>query len=117
MRKRNIEKVADTIFWYTLYLLPILAYLIALRSGNNMQIANTVDFYSFMEGCDLLTSGVISDALFEVLGDGEYGFIFCSGLLAYVAWFIDVSIFHLFADFLLFIPRMAHKWFESFGGS
>lgn len=124
MRKRNCDNLFDNIFWYTLYLLPVIVFI-----GNYFSIyhdtGSTPDtmtvILSLFGGFDgELSSNLIMDSFVDVFyyfydpsarSVGSYIEFFT---LLCMAHFILVYIFHLFVDFLLFIPRLAHKWMNSF---
>lgn len=107
MRKKTIYRVADTIFWYLLYFLPILCYFILLAIG---QVSTLGQVFSVL-GLNVVTDGTIYTSLNSIFGTGGILPLFTeTGLLQFFTYFISVYIAHLFVDFLLFIPRIAHKW-------
>lgn len=114
MRKRSIVCFFDALLWYGLILLPLLCYFAICLSDKS----NIPSFLSFMQdsiGLDLsrtliyeqLSSLLGSSGILDLFGDTESIFVF-------LAWFVSVEISHLFVDFLLFIPRLSHKFFEKF---
>lgn len=109
MRKKTINRVADTIFWYLLYFMPVLAYLIliAVQPGS----ITTLDGVFDILGLNVFTTGTIYTSLDGIFGvNGILPLFTQTGLLQFFTYFISVYIAHLFVDFLLFIPRIAHKW-------
>ena len=117
MRKRNIVKVADTIFWYALYFLPVLFGLITLLNGSDsfwasMQERSLFDimdrfFVEFGMGFTVIYESLSS--LSNVISVDWAG---NECILYFFSWFVSMYILHLFVDFILFIPRIAHKWMK-----
>lgn len=108
MRKRSISHIADTVFWYILYLLPVFMYLInALRH-------DTIDFKSFITstlGFAFEASNPIFMALYDLFSSSGVLPLFSSDGAIYLAtWFCSMLLVHLLVDFVLFIPRLCHKW-------
>lgn len=116
MRKRTVNHIADTVFWYALYFLPVIAfflYLIAEPSSSTV----AVDFEAFFEGIGLgiVTDNVIITTLKDIFGQSGLVPIFSTNTPFIIfTWFIGVYIMHLCVDFVLFIPRIAHKWLKKF---
>lgn len=113
MRKKTINRVADTIFWYLLYFLPILGFLILLAIRPDV-IPTFSDVFNML-GLNVVTSGTIYTSLDSVFGtSGILPLFIETGLLQFFTYFISVFIAHLFVDFMLFIPRLTHKWMNKF---
>lgn len=130
MRKRNVEHTCKTLFWWFIYLLPLLLFVVATFKylgsevwwswfldvdGDFTSVPFMIDFL------DLMTyfigeGNVIHSALIDVCSfmairvNNHYSY----ALLLYLSYFISMFIVHLFVDFLLFIPRLAHKWMSAF---
>ena len=51
------------------------------------------------------------EEVFGTLGFGVNSFI-CRFVIIYFTWFIQASFIHLLVDFLVFIPRLLHKFLE-----
>lgn len=117
MRKRNIACLADTIFWYLIYLLPIIAYLLCLSNEGFFGFTDTVNFSEFLlTFTDLNLSNPVADFIYKIFG-AEQGLIPIfndSDVLVIFTWFIYVYLLHLMVDFILFIPRLCHKWMKAF---
>lgn len=114
MRKRNIKCLFDNIFWYLLYLLPVIAYLLSVfRDGSS-----SASFLSFFENFGVPVLGdVVSNALNGIFASG--GVLPLNGAnvaIPVLSWFVSLMIIHLAIDFLLFIPRLAHKFMNKIGG-
>lgn len=133
MRKRNCKNLFDNIMWYTIYMLPII--LTIVMSNGVLQGMTFVDWQYIFDNTavtdygfitlfrDVLQSfGIFDNPIYETLVEtfGPYsniplvGDYFGYPLFGYMAYFVTVYIFHLMVDFLLFIPRLAHKWLNSF---
>lgn len=112
MRKRTISFVADKILWSLLYFLPIVIYLVCCyRTGLAVPLSTMFESV----GLGIITDNVIFTSLSSIFGVGGLFPLFSSpDILIFFTWFIGVYIAHLFVDFLLFIPRLAHKWLRYF---
>lgn len=110
MRKRNVAYLLDKIFWYVVYMLPLLIWLIILiRNGFDTTYTLSMVFETL--GLGIVTDNVILTSLMSIVGVGGVFPIFASNeILIFFTWFIGTLITHLFVDFILFIPRLAHKW-------
>lgn len=116
MRKRTISNLADTIFWYLVYLLPVIGYLFYLiaepSSGTIL-----VSFESFFTniGLGLVSDNVVVSTLKDIFGTGGVLPLFTTDTPFIIfGWFVCTFITHLAVDSLLFIPRLAHKWMNKF---
>lgn len=116
MRKRTISNLADTFFWYLVYLLPVIGYLLYLiaepASGTSL-----VTFDSFFSniGLGLVSDNVVVSTLKDIFGTGGILPLFTTDTPFIIfGWFVCTFITHLAVDFLLFIPRLAHKWLNNF---
>ena len=160
MRKRNVTHVADTIFWWIIYTLPVIfvigvtiAYIVACGNITGFDWSGTIDWYpeDLHAGATTSGNGVFSgyfifdawyDAIFDgstvafhaaemffdaifhiydtpiyeaftsvwdmILPDsaGHFSYFICGSM----TWFISAHIIHIFVDFIVFIPRLCHKW-------
>lgn len=116
MRKRTINNLADTIFWYLIYMLPVVGYLLYLiaepSSGTTL-----VSFSSFFTnvGIGFVSDNIVVNTLKDIFGVGGVLSLFATDTPFIIfGWFVCTYITHLAVDFLLFIPRLAHKWMNSF---
>lgn len=109
MRKKTIDFLFDNIFWYVLYALPLLLYLV--YSFNNVPI-DISQFFTTI-GFNLTTNNIIFDTLNSIFGvNGVLPLISDTNILLIFGWFITIHLFHLLVDFILFFPRLCHKYFE-----
>lgn len=119
MRKRTIKTVADTIFWYALYFLPVLAYLlfmISTKDGTNGWMDYIPFQQFFVNFVDIEPFNPVGDALYYIFDASEGIIPVFNDLSVYFifSWFVYVYLIHLMVDFILFIPRLAHNWMNKF---
>ena len=116
MRKRTISHLADTIFWYLLYFFPVVAYLFFILSepSSGTAIISLSSFFNDL-GITFFTDNIILSVLNDLFGaTGVLPLFNDSTALYFFAWFACVMLVHLAIDFILFIPRLAHKWLNVF---
>lgn len=131
MRKKTIRNVADTVFWYSLYMLPLIIVFVSMFQilGNEVYLTeyfaisgNETDliFNVFAYSCEPLREWFSSIGMFDRIMDFYIDIGLASGtslywfVIWYVFYFVIVYIIHVCIDFLLFIPRLAHKWMNAF---
>lgn len=131
MRKRTCNNLFDNILWYSIYLLPIIMTLVIIGGGFQG------DWYAAWQDVDgdfssfpfyVVFSSVL-DVSFEVIGfsaicqslesifstEGLLPFFVANSVVfRYFSYLVGVYLIHLFIDFILFIPRLAHKWLNAF---
>lgn len=113
MRKKTINHLADTIFWYLLYFLPVITYLLYLV-GAPTELLSIQGFYDHI-GLNFVADNILVSSLTDLFGaSGILPFFSTSTPIIIFSWFIGVYITHLAVDFLLFIPRLCHKWLKTF---
>lgn len=137
MRKRTIRNIADHLFWFLVAILPLILYVIdGFRNGAIAKTMGAIqapesmfnDWFTLITGYfgelstdfgDFMSSfinenGIIYTSLNGLFGVGGALPLFGSNiaLLAYMTWFCTVEIVHLAVDFIVFIPRLCHKWQE-----
>lgn len=111
MRKRTIKCLADTIFWYALYFLPIIVLLITCIHNPITSVSNVINTL----GLNVLQDSVVFTSLSSIFGTGGVLPFFQSpDILIFFTYYICVYILHLLVDFVIFIPRIAHKWLNHF---
>ena len=114
MRKRNISFLLDNAMWYLLYLLPVV--MLVVLTIVLKQATTFADVFGLV-GLNITTDSIVYTTLLSIFGSGGVLPFFAStDLIIYCTYFIDVLILHLLVDFVLFIPRLAHKWMSKFGG-
>lgn len=115
MRKKSQKHLFDNIMWYLIYLLPLIAILIALRETTTLDEALTFIGANFA----VIESTDIYDSLNSLFGVGGALEVFTGNLkyvMYYFTYFIYCMIAHLVVDVLVFIPRLAHHWMSDIGG-
>lgn len=121
MRKKTVNHIADTIFWYILYFYPIIAYLIYLFASQGFLTSNyeVMNIIVFMDKIALRPLSEDNNIIFGTLRDlfGTNGILplfSTNGVLTVMTYYVSVYIVHLAVDFILFIPRLCHKWLKAF---
>lgn len=120
MRKRNLDKIFDHILWYTIYLWPIIAYIFACVSDSGGAL--TEGFFGFViqTSVNFAENNPIYWCFEQIFGSAgilplfdayELGFEI-NPIFTYLSYFVSVYLCHLMIDFILFIPRLAHKWLK-----
>lgn len=111
MRKRTINHVADTIFWYLIYFMPAICYILLFWNKGETTITLETMFTQF--GFGITENNIIANALYEVFGSSGILPLFSdNGIILLLSWFASVMILHVMIDCLLFIIRLAHKWIK-----
>ncbi len=116
MRKRTMSAIADHFYWLLVALLPLLCYLIQFLSYELTSVTDTLPtFLSYMQSFGISTDSIIYSVLADLFGSNGILPMFSTGsnaVLLYLSYFVMVQIIHLAVDFLVFIPRLSHKWME-----
>lgn len=117
MRKRTITQLADTIFWYLIYFLPVILFGIYLIHAP--ESGQVLSFSAFINSNDfgLSSANIVLTSINSLFGNSGVMPLFSSSSGFYApifigSWFVSVYIVHLAIDFLLFIPRFAHKMMD-----
>ena len=116
MRKKTVNHLADTIFWYLLYFFPVIAYLFFILSepSSGTAVISLTSFFNSI-GISFFTDNVILTCLSDLFGSTGILPLFAdSAALYFFAWFASCMLIHLAVDFILFIPRLGHKWLNYF---
>lgn len=114
MRKRTIDHLADSLFWYIIYLLPVVCYICLIVSRRGEVVPNIGAYFTDSWSLGGLTD-LVSNALESLFG--ESGILPLAGAsigIPVFSWYVGMMIIHLAVDFLLFIPRLCHKWMDKF---
>lgn len=117
MRKRTIINIADQLFWFIIACLPLLVYLVQHLAYELTSASDTLPtFLAFMQGFGISEQSIVYTVLAQIFGfDGILPFFTEDNntVLLFLSYFVTVEIVHLAVDFLLFIPRLCHKWMEA----
>lgn len=114
--KKKVIKIADTVFWYLLYFFPVVAYLffIFAEPSSGTHLVSLTDFFASL-GIDFFVDNIILTALNQMFGPaGILPFFGDIAPLYFVAWYGCMLLVHLMVDFLIFIPKLCHKWLCTF---
>lgn len=108
MRSKTLKDIFDDLFWYSLYMLPLICLcFVVCRTGEFIGLSTALTSL----GLGLLVDNPILSTISQIFGSGGIlPFFVSSDILVYVSYFICVFIVHLLVDFVLFIPRLCHKW-------
>lgn len=118
MRKGTVKFVADKLFWLLVALLPLIIFALQFLIYELPSV--TTEMPSFLEF--MQNFGISSDSIcYTVMSDlfGAEGILpfFSAGnnaVLLFLAYFCSVEIIHLAVDFIVFIPRLSHKFMNKF---
>ena len=111
MRKKTMNNFFDNLMWYMIYLLPLVLFvLVSFRIGQFTSLSNCFD---------LIGLNVSNSFIYQTFNDlfganGVVNLFNNTDILLYFTYFVSVYVCHLAVDFLLFIPRLSHKWLKSF---
>ena len=113
MRKKTLKCLFDNVMWYLIYLLPLILMVIYWCKTGAITMAGAMTD----AGLDVINTNPVYTSLYGIFGTGGVFPIFTQpDILIYFSYFVCVYIVHLAVDFLLFIPRLCHKWMSAFGG-
>lgn len=103
---RKIKCIADTIFWYSLYTLPVVLLILSYFRGTDYSLAQIFNNV----GLNIISTNPIYDVLIQTFGENGFLPVFTNTIvIEYLSYFIMLMIIHIFVDVLLFIPRFCHK--------
>lgn len=114
MREKTQKNLFDNVMWYLIYLLPIVIWLaVSFRTGNLVNLSSAMSTM----GLEIFSNNQIYSVLLSAFGSlGVLPLFATTDILMYMAYFISVFLIHLGVDFILFIPRLAHKWLNKLYG-
>lgn len=115
MRKRTISYCVDILFWLVVSLLPVLFYVIQPLAYELTSAQDTLpSFAQTMATFGINDTNYLYVALMDIFGsDGLMPFLSSDSVVVlYLSYFILIQLLHVFVDFVLFIPRLGHKWLE-----
>ncbi len=112
MRKRNFSYALDLIIWALITLLPLICYLASMSAYDLSTVSTLPTFADYMtSNFNVITDSVIYTGLVDLFGtSGILPLLDSPAVFMYFSWFIISEIIHLAVDFLVFIPRLAHKF-------
>ena len=116
LRKKTISNLADHIFWLIVGLMPLILYALQFLAYELTAVSTDLPtFLQFMQNFGLSTTSVCYTVLQDLFGSEGILPLYASGdnaVVLFLSYFVTVEIVHLAVDFLLFIPRLSHKWLE-----
>lgn len=113
MRKRTIKYLFDNIFWYLIYMLPLI---FALIHWFKIGVLDIESIFA-LGGFGLVADNFVFTCLNSIFGASGVVPLFAdSGLLMYLSYFIICWLLHLAVDVLLFIVRWSHSMIDGFLG-
>lgn len=113
MRKRTMLILVDRLFWAIIWLLPLIAFVV-MPLGYQLADASSMlpTLSDVLSQFGISTDNVVYTALTGLFGDNGVIHLFAdnSVVMLYFTYFVCVELIHLFVDFIIFIPRLTHKW-------
>lgn len=100
MKKKLFASIMDILFWWIMWVVPLVGALIVLGTG-------THDYASFIGFFNNFTFPFIADILVGMFGVASLQIP--EFLVAFMSYVVSVELCHLLVDVLIFIPRFAHK--------
>lgn len=116
MRKKTVNHIADAVFWYIIYFLPVMLYLLYMFTEPS-QGGSAVPFLQYFDnvGFGFVSNNLLIDTMRSIFGINGVLPLFSTDLPFFImGWFMSMVVLHLAVDFVLFIPRLAHKWLNYF---
>lgn len=111
MRKRNAKWLFDNIFWYALYLLPVL--LMLLFVGKESVTTFNIDSFVQSLGLQYTDNNIVYGVLKDLFGtNGILPLVDSVGVLSILAYYANILIVHLGVDTLLALPKLCHKFMD-----
>lgn len=115
MRKRNVNFCLDSIIWAVFYSLPVIFYALSFIAYDLTSVSTLPTFATFIqENFNILSTNIIYTGLVDLFGSNGILPLLdttsVNGAMLMFTWFILSAIIHLACDFLLFIPRISHKF-------
>lgn len=102
-KKKRIQVTLDSWLWFIIALLPFAVF--AVLNFKN----SSANFFQFIDGFQPFP--FVKDILDSVTQTAFGGTFALNGFCAYM---VSVELIHLLFDFIVFIPRLCHKFMEKF---
>ncbi len=112
-----MSNIADHVFWLLVALLPLVLYVVQFFAYELTSVTTFASFDSFMTTFGVSPDSVVYTSLVGLFGAEGTLPLFSgttSAPILFLSYFVSVEIIHLAVDFLLFIPRLSHKYMEKF---
>lgn len=110
-----VGHICDNVYWYVLYLLPVILFVVYWILGNTGSISDVMSLAKL----DIVSDNYIYTGLVNMFGSTGIMPIFAdNSLLMYGSYFITIFFVHLVADILLWPFRAMHRVVgHGFGGA
>lgn len=110
MSKKKINYLYDILYYALFSLIPIIAYIVHQHHFADATLM------SFFQEFGILNTNVIFTALVDMFGTNGYlPLLDSTSVVFYMFTYMAiVVIVHLVIDFIIFIPRLAHKYLNYF---
>lgn len=109
---KKIKTIVTIILWSTVYLLPLIHFLIVLKADP------TVTLRTIMENNYINSNNFISVTIKQIFGDNGQLPLFATatGVIHYFSYFVIITFIHICIDILLFLPNCARYIFDKMTG-
>lgn len=115
MRKKTQNRLFDNIFWYFVYMLPLLAMVIFIAKNGATDFSIINCFQTL--GITIFDNNIIYTALIDIFGStGAFPVFSDYGLLMLMSYYVCCFLVHIVVDFLLLLPRICLKFGDKMGG-
>ena len=94
---KKFSKKIDVLFWFIVALIPLIAFVVmGWNNGGPVSFATVASTFRY---------NFIADIFNEVFKDN---LLFPVALVDFMSYFCACEVVHVFVDFIVFIPRLAH---------
>lgn len=118
MRKKTLTFMADKLFWLLVALLPLIIFALQFLIYELPSVTSEMPtFLEFMQGFGISSESICYTVMADLFGADGVLPLFSAGnnaVLLFLAYFCSVEIIHLAVDFIVFIPRLSHKFMNKF---
>ena len=117
MRKKNFAFALDNLFWFFVYLLPVIGWLLSL-----FKFDTPVVFSSFMQEFIVAidVNNIFISSINGIFGTGGILPLFDTsvnaGIIYFLSYFVTVYFIHIAVDLLMLLPRMLMHAMDKLGG-
>ena len=112
MKKKTVLILVDRLFWALILLLPLIILVVG-------DIHHEISLIDVFDNLGINTNNFIYTTLLDLFGANGIVPLFTanSALAVYFTYIVIVELLHLFIDFIIFIPRLSHKWLNYLTGA
>ena len=101
MKKKYFDHCLDSIFWWLMWLVPLIGGILCICTSG------THDYAAFINFLDNFSFDFVADILVDMFGVASLQLP--DFLVFFLSYVVSVELCHLLTDVLIFIPRFAHK--------